>query len=108
MNKNIGYILSVLSFNFVVASAWGNPLGGVVGSGAAAITTAGNTLTIGQSSSTSIINWSSFNILSGETTWFQFRAPARPRSIWWRLAILPPLPACSSPRSGRADRWVGR
>ena len=72
MNKNIGYILSVLSFNFVVASAWGNPLGGVVGSGAAAITTAGNTLTIGQSSSTSIINWSSFNILSGETTWFQF------------------------------------
>ena len=72
MKKNIGIICSILSFNFIVASAWGNPLGGIVTSGTASINLSGSTLTIGQSSSTSIINWGSFNIANGQTTLFQF------------------------------------
>jgi len=44
--------------------------------GAASITSAGNLLTISQTSDRAIINWGSFNIANGETTLFQFNGAA--------------------------------
>src|ERR1017187_2958908 len=72
MKKIIGPMLYALALNFAVTSTLANPLGGGVASGTAAITPAGSTLTIAQSSTTSIINFSSFNIANGETTLIQF------------------------------------
>jgi filamentous hemagglutinin family protein len=70
--KNVRLVISVSSCLFLAASAWANPLGGIVSSGAASISSAGSVLTIAQSSSSSIINWSSFNIGAGQTTLFEF------------------------------------
>jgi len=46
------------------------------GNGAANIASAGNLLTISQTSDRAIINWGSFNIANGETTLFQFNGLA--------------------------------
>lgn len=48
--------------------AQANPTGGNVVAGSAAITSAGKTLTVNQSSSRAIINWQGFSIGAGETT----------------------------------------
>ena len=50
--------------------AYANPTGGQVVGGAASISSSGNTLTVQQTTSRAIINWSSFDIGSGETTQF--------------------------------------
>lgn len=52
------------------ASAWANPVGGVVAGGAAVIGSAGGTLTVDQSTEHAIIDWNSFSIAGGETTVF--------------------------------------
>src|SRR6185437_11318949 len=51
--------------------ALANPMGGSVGGGTATISSSGNTLTVQQTSDRAIINWSTFDIGSGETTRFQ-------------------------------------
>src|SRR5271163_1652363 len=48
-----------------------NPVGGQVVGGAASISSSGNTLTIQQTTSRAIINWSSFDIAPGEITQFE-------------------------------------
>jgi filamentous hemagglutinin family protein len=53
-----------------------NPLGGAVVSGSAAITYGSSTVNINQSSTRSIINWSSFNIAAGQSTSFHFLGAA--------------------------------
>jgi filamentous hemagglutinin family protein len=56
---------------FAPGLALANPQGGVVAGGSATISSSGNTETIHQTSNRAIINWSSFDIGSGETTQFQ-------------------------------------
>jgi len=51
-------------------TAQANPEGGVVAAGSATISSAGNTLTINQSTDRAIIDWRSFNIAPNETTRF--------------------------------------
>jgi filamentous hemagglutinin family protein len=62
--------MSGLLFFGQTASVLGNPTGGQVAAGSAAITSAGQTLTVNQTSHTAIINWQSFSIGSGELTKF--------------------------------------
>ncbi len=52
------------------ASAFANPSGGQVVGGSASISSAGNEVTINQTSDKAIINWQSFSIDSHETTRF--------------------------------------
>src|ERR1019366_9117850 len=51
-----------------------NPIGGVVSAGQASISSAGNVLTVDQSSSKAVIDWRGFDIAPGETT--QFKQPS--------------------------------
>ena len=51
--------------------AYANPTGGQVVGGAASISSSGNTLTVQQTTSRAIINWSSFDIGPGEITQFE-------------------------------------
>src|SRR5438105_11720702 len=77
MNDRIKHSISfTILFACCMVSAFANPVGGIVGSGAAVITPGANLLTISQSSDRSIINWGSFNIANGETTLFQFNGAA--------------------------------
>src|SRR5579875_3364111 len=54
--------------------ALANPAGGSVAGGSASISSSGSTLTVSQTSDRAIIDWSSFDIGSGETT--QFKQPS--------------------------------
>jgi filamentous hemagglutinin family protein len=74
--KNIRFLGLALILLCLDSSVYANPLGGVVGSGAASITSSGGLLTISQSSDTSIINWNTFNIANGESTVFEFNGAA--------------------------------
>ena len=51
--------------------AYANPTGGQVVGGSASISSSGNTLTVQQTTSRAIINWSSFDIAPGEITQFE-------------------------------------
>lgn len=51
-------------------AAYANPAGGVVSAGSAAISSAGDTLTVTQNSARAVIDWQSFNIDANETTNF--------------------------------------
>ena len=51
--------------------AYANPIGGQVVGGQANISSSGNTLTVQQTTSRAIINWSSFDIAPGEITQFE-------------------------------------
>ena len=51
--------------------AYANPIGGQVVGGQANISSVGNTLTVQQTTSRAIINWSSFDIAPGEITQFE-------------------------------------
>ncbi len=63
--------LSLFALAITATAAQANPTGGQVVSGGATIaTTAPNTLTINQSTTTASINWQDFSIASGETTRF--------------------------------------
>jgi filamentous hemagglutinin family protein len=74
--KNIGFSNLILILFCVAPCVHANPLGGVVGSGSASFSSAENTLTISQSSDTSIINWNTFSIANGESTVFEFNGAA--------------------------------
>ena len=97
--KNIRFVAVLFAF-CLAARLYANPLGGVVTSGSASITPSGNLLTIGQSSSTAIINWNTFNIALGQSTIFEFNgAQAQiPRFLILspRATAVPPLPAHSN------------
>ena len=68
MKNTIGSALTIVSAVFISLPAFGQlPTGGLVSSGTAGITTSGNTLTVGQSTASSIINWGTYNIGSANT-----------------------------------------
>lgn len=75
-NYSLGFVpaaaLSCLAWQLGGLSAEANPTGGTVvpGQGAATFNTSGSQFTINQTSANVLINWSSFNIASGETTTF--------------------------------------
>ena len=70
-----GAVLSLaLGLTGLSGAALANPEGGTVVDGSATITQDGNTLTVDQDTSQVLIEWSSFNIDSGETT--QFNQPS--------------------------------
>jgi len=74
---------AVLLLTFWLASqtcVHANPTGGVVTQGAATINSSGPQLTINQTSSSALINWSSFNINLGETT--TFNQPSASSITW--------------------------
>ncbi|MBI1215814.1 MAG: filamentous hemagglutinin N-terminal domain-containing protein, partial [Alphaproteobacteria bacterium] len=54
----------------LAAPALANPSGGTVTAGSATISSSGDTLSINQSSSRAVIEWSGFDISAGETTQF--------------------------------------
>src|SRR5580698_55754 len=54
----------------VTAPALANPTGGAVSTGAATISSSNNTTSVKQTSEGVVINWSSFNIGSGQSTQF--------------------------------------
>jgi filamentous hemagglutinin family protein len=63
----------LLAAGFIVAGigpTFGNPTGGQVASGSAAISTVPGTVTINQASNIAIINWQTFSIGAGELTQF--------------------------------------
>jgi filamentous hemagglutinin family protein len=62
--------LSFLAWQLGGLSVEANPTGGTVAQGSATINSSGSQLTINQTSSGALINWSSFNIGVGETTTF--------------------------------------
>ena len=51
-------------------AALANPMGGTVSAGSASIGSAGNTVTVTETSNKAVIDWQSFNIASNETTQF--------------------------------------
>ena len=74
--KIISFLNLILILFCLAPRVYANPLGGVVGGGSASFSSTENTLTISQSSATSIINWDTFNIASGESTVFEFNGAA--------------------------------
>jgi filamentous hemagglutinin family protein len=72
LNKGfVGFLIVTLVFYLSPAPyAYANPVGGDVSSGQATITTSGKTETIDQTTSKAVIDWTGFNINSGETTKF--------------------------------------
>jgi filamentous hemagglutinin family protein len=75
-------------------AAWANPGGGVVAQGTATIAGQGSSqVTINQSSSTTFINWQSFNIQPGETTTFVQPSSS---SVAWNYINNPMAPAAST------------
>jgi filamentous hemagglutinin family protein len=68
-DKNL--LLGVAAVALIAASgAYANPLGGAVTTGSASVSTSANTTSVTQKSEDVVINWSSFNIGSGQTTQF--------------------------------------
>ena len=63
-------ILQIAALVWGTTPALANPTGGTVIDGAAAITAAGNTLTVTQSTDRAIINWQGFSIGANEMTQF--------------------------------------
>ena len=57
-----------MAFAWPIQSAMANPTGGTVVAGSAAISSAGNTLTVTQNSARAIVNWQSFSINQREMT----------------------------------------
>jgi|GEM_PF-3033559 len=67
----VGWLITALVFYLSpFPYAYANPVGGNVAGGSATISSAGKTETINQTSGKAVIDWSQFNINSGETTKF--------------------------------------
>src|SRR3954470_14989013 len=64
------YCTSLCGLSLLAAPVLANPQGGVVSGGSAAISEAGKTLTVDQSSARAVIDWRSFNIAPDERTRF--------------------------------------
>jgi len=65
----VGFLIVTLVF-YLSPAPYANPVGGDVSSGNATITTSGKTETIDQTTSKAVIDWTGFNINSGQTTNF--------------------------------------
>src|ERR1700722_18012575 len=63
-------VTSSLVLIFQPVLVYANPQGGVVSAGQASISQSGNTLSVTQTSNKAVINWTGFDIGSGETTQF--------------------------------------
>jgi len=74
---------ALLSASLLPALAFGNPTGGTVVAGQAAISTAPNLTTIQQNSASAVINWQQFGIGSGESV--QFVQPSASAAVLNRV-----------------------
>jgi filamentous hemagglutinin family protein len=71
LHRNVSVLALAVASGFATAaptSVWANPTGGNVVAGSPAITSAGKSLTINQSTNRAIVNWQGFSIGAGETT----------------------------------------
>jgi filamentous hemagglutinin family protein len=64
-------LFALLLAGTVPCSLFANPVGGTLVAGTAAINSAGNTLTVNQTTDKAVIDWRGFDIAAGETTNFK-------------------------------------